>query len=592
MKRMAVSILAVGAVLLLASSSIHADTDAAASFDRSLDKRVTCDADGIRLAEVLARLSELTGVTLTAGADENDWMVYDRKLIIHVADMKLRDLMDEIAAALSFVWRRSEDNGKVVFRMLSDEAIEAANRALLKNADDEESRRQRQRRESAISEIVNLTSLPAAELEKLKSTNPWSYLLATEPLGRDTALFLKSHAESREAFLSGSRYGIATAALPVELQGAVRRIAESYNSLTKKMGESDDGARLLADFARLQVTINRLPLDSPDVFTRAMLGSISITGSGQAAIDIPILDSGSAVAKAMGSAILKLDSGAPRQEVSKFLESALQAAAEQGTGGFEAPRDISSDPDLLKPVELYKSDTPRTLPDTLKLLAQKSGLNVVSDYFPSPPAVVPGGRKPLGQQLEAIRIAFGSNWEKKGTLLRFRDSQWFRKRTWEIPQVWIDYWVDRGSGRQGLGFEELVQIARLRDEQIDHTVLISPELLRIGAGEAARNRLILRFYASLDDTQRSQMMSQPLPVMSLTEDQWNKLKQALESRGAAYAGVQRGQQTIRLSRSGALAADYSFTFRPEGADPPVVFTVSTGIALQPGEELPPPKAAQ
>lgn len=592
MRWIAVCLVAAAAVMPLSACVAAADTDAVFSFDPALNKSVTYSANGLRLAEVLSQLSGQTGVTMTAGANENDWMVYDRKLIIHVTDIKLRDLMEEISGVLSFVWRRSEENGKVVFRMLSDDTVESKNRALLKEAEEEKSRQNRDRRERAISEIVDLTNLPAAEREKLKSSKPWSYLLAAEPLGRDTALFLKSHAGAREAFLSGSRYSIATAALPAELQAAVRRIAESYDSLTRKIGASEGHANLLAGFGKLQITINRLPLDAADVFTRAMLGSISIVGSNQDTIDIPILDSDSAVARAMGTAILKLQSGVSKEEVSKFLEREFQAAAEKSSGVAEPPGDIGSDPDLLKPVELYKSDTPATLTDTLRLLAEKSGLNVVSDYFRSAPVLVTGGRRPLRQQLEAIRAAFGSNWEKRGKVLRFRDSQWLRKRTWEIPQVWIDYWVDRGSGRQGLGLEELVQIAKLRDEQIDHTVMLSPELLRIGAGEAARNRLILRFYASLDDAQRAQIASQQLPVMALTDDQWDRLRAALESQGAAYLALQRGQQGIRLSRSGSLAADYVFTFRPEGDDPPVVFTVSTGIALQPGEQLPPPNTVR
>ena len=72
------------------------DADALAkNDDPRLDQKVTEDAEGMRVDELLLRLSAETGVGFTAGSDRDDWMVQDRKIIVHVKEYALRDLMHD-----------------------------------------------------------------------------------------------------------------------------------------------------------------------------------------------------------------------------------------------------------------------------------------------------------------------------------------------------------------------------------------------------------------------------------------------------------------------------------------------------------------
>jgi hypothetical protein len=556
--------------------------------DPRLDQSVSFDSNGLRLAEAFASLGKITGVSMVAGVAPEDWMVYDRKVIVHVKNMKLRDLMLELSRTLSFTWARYDEDETWAYRLWRDPASETNELALRTAAADQKSKVARQKRESGLSDLVNLASLSSADVLALKDTDPWRYILASESLGGDVAHFLKSHPESREAFLSGAGSSTPVAAMPADLKLVVRRIADSYHALTMSIGASEDQSDLLSKFDRLQITINRRSLNSQDVFTQSMLGSITIGyGMGPESIEVPILDPTSPVAGAFGAAVLKLRSGANKQEVAKQLQAALKSAADTGSmlGGPRAGRDITSDPQLRTPVELFKTASTAPLTATLAALADKTKLNVVSDYFPVAPSNVPAGSRPLGEQLEIIRATYGSNWEKAGGVIRLRDSEWFRKRTWEVPQVWLDHWEAQGRLNDGLGLVELAQIGRLRDEQLDNVIIADPALVRLGAGEAVRNRQILRFYQSLDDAQRTQLTSQQLPVSILSGDQWARLKDALATKGAAYAAVERGGQSVKLTKSGGDVAEYIFSYYPEGGDPPVTFKMTTGVVFKTADEV-------
>lgn len=549
--------------------------------DARLEQKVTYSADGLRIADVLAELSQSTGVVMAAGLDKDDWMVYDRKVIVHVTDMKLVDLMRELAGILRFHWSRGGESGKWTYRLWQDKQQRQEEESMRSSAEDAVARKLRETRENAIADMVNLGSLPNADAAKLKTADPWRYVLCTEPLGRDVADFINSFPEARNAFVQGQSASFPVSSLPRELQDTVGRIAVSYDSLARSIGASEDHSELLARFDRLQVTLNRkLPGNRDDVYSRGLLGSITI-GSADESLEVPLFEPRSAMARALGAAIVSLKSGADKNAVAKKLEAELKAAAEESaaTGG-QPERDITSDPALLARVKLFDEAMSAPLPIVLGALFEKSKLNIISDYFVGPKAAFPAGEQPIGRHLETIRTTYGANWEKAGRVLRFRDTEWFKKRAWEVPQVWIDYWVARGKQNNGLALQDLVQIGCLRDEQIDHTVVVTPELVHLGAGDAARNREILRFYGMLSSEQRTLMSDRQLEAMGLDDAQWDALRKALATRGAAYAGASKGSQSVRLAQSGSDQdiTKYTFTVYPGPNEPAVTFEMTKGVA--------------
>ncbi|MDH7601612.1 MAG: hypothetical protein QHI38_05620 [Armatimonadota bacterium] len=538
----------------------------------------------------MAKLSSSTGVNLIAGVDDNDWTVYDRKVVVYAKGIKLRALMRELAEVLRFQWRQVSEGNQTAYQLWQTDEQRAEEESLRNAAEDTQKLRAREKRESAISDLANLTSLSPAEAAALKTSDPWRYVLATEPLGKELAEFLNGCPAARNAFVQATELAFPVASLPQNLQENVRKLATSYDSLLHSIGASEDHAGLISQIEKLQVTINpRNTSQQPQFLETSILGRITI-GTPREQFDIPIFDPSSPVAKALGKAIAALKDGKPKDDVATELQHDLASAVKSTVAQPETKRDITSDPALLRRIAPFKEQTVVTYPMALKALADSTGFNVISDYFPGRPVSIEGGEKSLGEYLEQLRTLFGANWEKTGNVIRFRDREWFRKRFWEVPQVWIDYWIARGDLNDGLQLQDLVQIANLRDEQIDNTIMLNSRLVNLGAGDAARNRHILRFYALLDESQRTELATKQLEVKSLRDEQWEALQKALASVGAIYAASAKSSQTIRLEQSGTDITEYRFSYYPGPNEPPVVFTVRTGLVYRTGREITlPPK---
>ncbi|MGQ9456164.1 MAG: hypothetical protein ACUVRS_01535 [Armatimonadota bacterium] len=553
--------------------------------DPRLEQPIDFAADGVRIAEVLAKISKLAGVTLVAGVDDNDWMVYDRKVVVYVKNTKLGKLMRELATVLRFRWKRIGNGPQWEYQLWQDQYQRAEEESLRASTEDAEKKRLREKRENILADIANLISLAQAESSSLKSTDPWRYVLATEPLGRELVNFINSCPDVRDALIQGYETTFPVATLPSAIRDTVRNLAKSYDSLLRSIGASEDHSDLVSEIDRLQITIN--PRSQPEqqvsFLAQSILGQIRITGSTNH-LDIPIIDPSSQIARALGTAIVSLKSGVAKDEVARQLQSDLISTT-KSEEKKSPDRDITSDPALRRRIILYSVPTVTTYQAALQLLAEKTGFNIVSDYFISRPVSIEGGEKTIGEYLEMIRNLFGANWEKSGDTIRFRDKEWFRKRAWEVPQVWIDYWIARGDMNDGLQFQDLVQIARLRDEQIDNTIMLNPTLVNLGAGDAARNRYILRFYSLLSDEQRTALTTTQLEATTLNDEQWETLRKALASVGAAYATVVKGSQTIKLEQSGTDIIEYKFSYYPAANETPISFSVKTGLVYRTDKEI-------
>ena len=147
--------------------------------------------------------------------------------------------------------------------------------------------------------------------------------------------------------------------------------------------------------------------------------------------------------------------------------------------------------------------------------------------------------------------------------------------------MWLKYWTERAKLNNGLLIEDMAQIADLRDEQLDNTIMTDPMMIRLGAGESARNRHILRLYAALTGAQRTEMAQSKLDVQKLNEEQWELLKAALATKGAAYAAAQMDSQFLRFTQSApdAVELSYTITYYPNDTDPGVPFKLASGIII-------------
>jgi hypothetical protein len=174
--------------------------------------------------------------------------------------------------------------------------------------------------------------------------------------------------------------------------------------------------------------------------------------------------------------------------------------------------------------------TRRLLPEWLPELARAYGVNFIADSYWNAPTV-PGlstsaGPRPLFQVLDGLTGAryAGSDapfgWDRRGSLIRIRDQEWFLDRPREIPLRYIRRWVEQVDRRGALPLDEYAALAsNLTDVQIE-TVSglfqrgIFP--LQLDEDDLEESRYLLRLYARLSPAQRQVLLSgQPLAVAQL-----------------------------------------------------------------------------
>ncbi len=169
----------------------------------------------------------------------------------------------------------------------------------------------------------------------------------------------------------------------------------------------------------------------------------------------------------------------------------------------------------------------RLLPEWLPEVARAYGVNFIADSYWNAPSV-PGlstsaGPRPLFEVLDGLTGArnAGSNapfgWDRRGSLIRIRDQEWFLDRPREIPLRYIRRWVELVNRRGALPLDEYAALAfNLTDPQIE-TVYglfergIFPQ--QLDEDDLEESRYLLRLYASLSDAQRqSLLIGKPLAL--------------------------------------------------------------------------------
>ncbi len=560
-----------------ARAEVVADLRAADTIDPRLSQTVTLKADCARLADFFLDLSQSTGVGMAVGWDNEDWQSYDRKISAQVSSVKLCELMHQMAAMMDFSWSRSTQSGQYVYVLFQSDAQRAEERKLAAAYEASEKTRLSDKRADLLSDLAVLGKMSSADAASLKSSDPWRYVLATESLGRGLSSFFDSSAEARQAYLDGGETTIPVASMLPQLQDTLKSVVGSYGELTKSIGGDATYTELLSgQFDRLQLTVNGRSMTGVDIVSRSVLGRLAIWG-GSKRMEIPLFDPSTLLAKTLGNAIISLRSGQPAKRVAAEVETGTKAAIRQMNAADDVGVDITSNPALRQSLTIIEKDRSIPLSEVLDAISSNTGLNVLSDCYGLINGPVLGGARTLGAHLLDVRRVFGKDWQFADGLLVLRDHAWFVKRSWEVPQVWMEYWTDRGERNRGLKLEDLVGMAGLRDAQLENTIAKDAKLVGLGAGDAVRNRDILRFYGALSKDQQAALETGRLSVSGLTDEQWGHLKRALTSKGAAYAALEKKSQHVRMEQSGSEIVQHLFRVYPDEDNHPVEFKVVTGF---------------
>jgi hypothetical protein len=256
--------------------------------------------------------------------------------------------------------------------------------------------------------------------------------------------------------------------------------------------------------------------------------------------------------------MLRMEAGENPRDVFSSMQQEIEDAA-NGVGTGDDPAGSApppTDPRLLEevePLEVRTGDGGE--PITAQILRQlkgKTALSFLLEYYPDEAGrrvTVPREKAPLYKILNALKSA-GYRWELSGDVVRIRPEDWAVRRSFDIPESFMEPY--RRFLKEGgvPGLETLAEIAdALTDGQIRHRFLRDPVLEAFSPGLASHvtgNRALLRWYAGMSAAEKARAETpQGLPFSDLAPEEERRLADFLESE-TGKRGTGQGRITLKV----------------------------------------------
>ncbi|MEN6520751.1 MAG: hypothetical protein ABFD46_06315 [Armatimonadota bacterium] len=518
------------ALLLAFTAAVSAQdkvqTDPAEKPDTRLDQKVTHQAKEQFLYKVLDELTEKTGVVMNCGKNKKDWQVRETKVNIFIKDMSLKDLQQNLAKLLHYTWAKSTKDGVTSYRLYQTLKSKKEEEKLRTDAKEAKARKRMETRKKALDELERVVALSPEEIDKLQVSSPLQYVFAKDPIGKVMVGLLNAVPEAKSALLEGREVSIPISRMSPEAKAAVTKYRQAFQGFVNRFDPSetseDDSAELDKD-SQLTISQQDESIHSYDPFPDTILGSVDLEG-----VDMPLFNFENPVAKAMGKMIAAMYDGGT--ELSRYDEEQIEKEMSQlAAKSLEQPDALKSepdDPDLVKAAKLDVSEY-KGPSDLLKEVAAKTELQVISDYFDdgigrlsmmySTSPAKPGDT--VGSILKYAAIICNKRAVKTGKVVTFEDREWFEKRTWAVPDEWMERW--RQLVKEGnLSLDDLADMVCFTDDQLKHTICEAGGLIQYSS-TIEDNKDILRLYAVLTNSQKKVLQTdEGLDPASLNENQW------------------------------------------------------------------------
>lgn len=530
--------------------------------DLRVQQMVTCEAKKQPVYRILADLSSKTGVTLTAGINDQDWQVRERPMTIFVKDVTLQELMDSIARTMRFRWKTEGAPAEPRYRLYMDRRAVLLYEAQRKRDANYAATMRQKARENLLGGLQRAATTPG---DQLRSSDPYSYLLARSGMATALARLFEICPETQEAFASGKMWIGRSDTLSADARKAVLDVLRGQGDLRTR--STPLPMNLAPD------DIEMLIVDNGDCTQGEVIANIGISyydKDGMQSEALSLLDPTSAMATLMAERQLALEDARPedqakiKDDYSKRVRSIT--APDWATASDDSSEPIAehpNDPELMKAIDLKldggKSYTREELEE---LVAEKCGLNVVAESyveeFPSEPSEKLEV-KTAGDLLNLLQDELHCNWWKHGSIVEVRARQWYEARQSQIPEAWLERWrqIFRSAGT--LDIDYLSEMAALTWPQIVWNVLCD-RVLTCGKGHnSALARALqpdsgLGTYGKLTRRQRAYTYTERgLDLMAIPD--WQSRFGTAEG-----AAVPDGSKLIFRSRKRAKGKAWEYTF--------------------------------
>lgn len=581
------------------ASSIQKDDT---EVDSRLDQKVTYEAKQKTVSEILEDLTKQTGVTLKAGQNSKDWESRDVKMCIFARDLPLRKLMNSMARVMKFRWTREGKEGEYVYRFyMSERTRREAEERRIREEENRQKWLTEKRRKALESYLATATlasaSVSPAELEKLKTENPFLYALAKAEILQPLTGLLREAPGAMDAIMTGQYLTVPATTLSPEGQNLLIKSMQNLRRFENKLGGmerplSDDIASKI-DQAKISINWNLEELGNiPDM--GFMLGMIRISVGGEN-VHIPLIDPNSSIARFIGNALIKTEEGVPIEEALKPSISDIEKVirSEEFQTGEPEP-EHPDEPALHEKYNFKPQDN--NFVEVMAELSKITGLSIVSDNYFSYGLNLGMMRgknqneeRELKDILDSLAKGYGYNWEKHGEVIEFQDKKWYQKRTALIPQDWIRAWREKLKKTGTLEIDDLAQIASLSPEQLRANIASEEVFARANLMSIYFvHKDTLRLYGALDENRRAVLFSGGLDLHLLTPDQLKLAEKLLDRRKAEYLSHLSIPDTPIIMSASREKLDkqyrYSFIITVEAQDlavEPIKWDILTPLYVEP-----------
>ncbi|MFN3648441.1 MAG: hypothetical protein ACK47B_02580 [Armatimonadota bacterium] len=498
--------------------------------DARLETPLRVQAEGIAVADLLARISAETGVRLSAETEAGD----DR-LVAFGPARPLREVLADIATLFGHRWRRRELRSGTRAYVLEKPAA-------VRKREEELAFGPLRRMQGQMEAQVRALRESPRRLALRPETDPIRRHLSEPKARLATELYALLPPEQRAALFDRGRYHLFFGLLPPAYQATVKSVQqEAYR-------QADAGVESIRS---IRAAVRRPP-ETPSLDFTFQYGS---SGGRR------MYDRGS----------LRLYPGGIQ-----FAELRTQLEMPALRGNPYPGRPLATDAKL---PELPPAP-PGAQPDwreRLRSLSEQSGRTVLADYYRLRFREVQAGEQVEGsgsaEALDQLCLADGSLWWTEGETLFFRKRDWYLRRLYEVPDRWLVPWVRRVQEQGGRPrFGDLHRLAELtfRQQQgfsalgtrlvalpgamgSSHENLAGvPELLSLlRSGPAAGAERPLLLYDDLSDEAwpaADEAMTLRFPQMTPVQQRHVPFFLALQEREVEALPLETFQVRIRLMR--------------------------------------------
>jgi beta-lactamase regulating signal transducer with metallopeptidase domain len=415
-----VSLATIVAALLFTISATAAQEENAWEKDARLSRKVSISAEGLPVRDLLALLSQKTGVLFKA----EDY-VADDKVIVFTPARPLHDTLADIAALFDDTWLPRKTQNDTNYFLL------VRNRPAKDYEDGLSQDRNRKMLAQLDAQVRALEETPQ-EMERRPAADPIRMALSS-PAGRlGTSVFALLNEEQRTQLMENWRTQISVTRLSPEQKKALEPLF--FGDRFKP--EANDG-----------FVLDQIPREEMDKHEMRfnLMGS---NGELSVYMTAPI---------------------GFNMEVTKFSAAAKFLLPPHGNPYTGKAVRSSTD---VPASQAITSSQDASWVDRLHSLATKTGVPVIADFYRSKPIHAADGesdisKDPAFQALDAFSRPEGYAWWTRGKSLLLRKRDWYNQRLYEVPDRWVEAVGKRVSAHKDAPtYADVLSLSDLSMDQI------------------------------------------------------------------------------------------------------------------------------